>query len=401
MMRAQVLQLLAACAIALGLTLAPAPLAAEEAPLEQSKAFFKAGASAYELGDYLAAIQALEAAYRLTPLPAIAFSLAQAQRRQYFVSHARPHLERAIVLYQTYLREVVRAGRRADATDALAQLEPLAASLGAADGGGSTTATERTRMLISCPMPAAQISLDGATASSSPLIAQVCPGSHQLLVSAPGYFPHSRSVEAVEGELVPIEVALREQPATMILRSSPKADVHVDGAFAGRIGAAHRYPLASGSHLFSFGQNGHELQLFQAELAPGSTTRLEVELLPTSQRKTAIRLFLASGATLIAGGVLTAFALSREHDASVLERRRQQAGLDDDELFRYRDAARDRDVFRAAAIIGFSASIVSLAVGMFLYMFDQPDLNDRSRPPQRLRLSAAVAHSRWSLALHF
>ena len=63
-----------------------APSVARADDLADAKNYFKAGASAYAAGDYLAAIQALDAAYRLTPLPAIAFSLAQAERRQYFAS---------------------------------------------------------------------------------------------------------------------------------------------------------------------------------------------------------------------------------------------------------------------------------------------------------------------------
>ena len=53
----------------------------------RAKEAFKTGAAAYAAGEYVAAIRALETAYELMPLPAIAFSLAQAERKQYFVSH--------------------------------------------------------------------------------------------------------------------------------------------------------------------------------------------------------------------------------------------------------------------------------------------------------------------------
>jgi tetratricopeptide (TPR) repeat protein len=151
------------CALALWVQLAAAEEPATR-DLAQSKSFFKAGAAAYEMGDYAAAIQALDAAYALTPLPGVAFSLAQAERRQYFVSHERSHLERAIELYRTYLRAVETGGRRADATDALGQLEPLAALSAPADAapGESPEARERTRLLISCSVPSAQVSLDEA-----------------------------------------------------------------------------------------------------------------------------------------------------------------------------------------------------------------------------------------------
>src|SRR5688572_32382194 len=91
--------------------------AAAQSPrdLERAKASFRAGATAYAAGEYLAAIQALDAAYALTPVPAIAFSLAQAERRQYFVTHERQHLDRAVKLFRRYVEQVPTAGRRADA----------------------------------------------------------------------------------------------------------------------------------------------------------------------------------------------------------------------------------------------------------------------------------------------
>ena len=99
---------------------------AQSAPeLERAKASFKAGANAYAAGDYLAAIQALEDAYEISPLPAIAFSLAQAERKQYFVDEQRGHLERALQLFRRYLAEETRGARREDARVAITQLEPL------------------------------------------------------------------------------------------------------------------------------------------------------------------------------------------------------------------------------------------------------------------------------------
>src|SRR4051794_3084418 len=94
------------------------PRAQSREDLDRAKASFQAGATAYAAGEYLAAIQALESAYALTPLPAIAFSLAQAERRQYFVAHEPPYLLRALELYRRYLDQVPTGGRRAAALHA-------------------------------------------------------------------------------------------------------------------------------------------------------------------------------------------------------------------------------------------------------------------------------------------
>ena len=128
------------CALSLPLS----ALAADpQSDLDRAKDSFKAGATAYAAGDYLAAIQALDAAYQLTPLPAIAFSLAQAHRRQYFVDHAREHLDRSIALFRQYIEVAPGGSRRADALDALSQLEPLAASQPRSAGPAASSVERR------------------------------------------------------------------------------------------------------------------------------------------------------------------------------------------------------------------------------------------------------------------
>src|SRR6478609_7846614 len=143
-----------------------------QSDLERAKESFRAGATAYAAGDYLAAIQALDAAYQLTPLPAIAFSLAQAHRRQYFVDHAREHLQRSIALFRQYVELAPTGARRADALDALSQLEPLAAAHPKTpqSGENSAEAVRRTRVLVTTDAPGAQLALDDTSAVPSPLI---------------------------------------------------------------------------------------------------------------------------------------------------------------------------------------------------------------------------------------
>ena len=107
------------------LLLATPSFAQQPPDLERAKASFKAGANAYAAGDYLAAIQALEDAYEISPLPAIAFSLAQAERKQYFRDEKRAHLERALSLFERYLEQETRGARREDARLAINQLQQL------------------------------------------------------------------------------------------------------------------------------------------------------------------------------------------------------------------------------------------------------------------------------------
>jgi len=351
--------------------------AQSSAEVAQAKGYFKASAAAYEMGDYLAAIQALEAAYRLTPLPAIAFSLAQAERRQYFASHERGHLERAIELFRSYLQQTTSGGRRADATDALAQLEPLAALH--ADGSNPEAApaplVAKTRVMITCEAPLASVALDGAAPVAAPLIVQVTPGKHRVVVSAKGFFSSPRSIDAIAGEFVPVEVELRKQPASVVLRAPPDTDVHVDGALVGDVRRHARLELPSGAHVFSFTQNGHRVQHIQAQLEPGSTHTFAASLQQTGQRATAVALFIATGASLGAGLVFGALAVDRENSAVAILDRRAHENISRNELDDYEAATRARGLFRVAAIASFAASAASLITGGFLFGLDHPDVS--------------------------
>jgi hypothetical protein len=383
-------------------------VAAGDAELAQSKVYFKAGAAAYEMGDYLAAIQALDAAYRLTPLAAIAFSLAQAERRQYFVSHDRVHLERSIELFRSYLQQTASGGRRADATDALAQLEPLAlssASAPAANGDATPQSAQRTRLLISCEAPHATIALDGAAPAASPLIAQVTPGPHRVLAAAAGYFPSDRMVDALAGELVPVELTLREQPAVVSVASKPDADVHVDGVFVANVGASKQLEFASGTHLFSFSRNGYEVEAVEAQLQPGATRKISANLNQTGQRSTALALFVASGASLAGGLVLGGYAIARENDAKAILQQSTMGNISPEQRDEYDDALRDRDVFRIASIVSLATSAAALITGVCLFVFDAPDVAAALEPgkldQRRAQLRVQPGSRGFDLGLRF
>jgi hypothetical protein len=372
------------CALALWVQLAAAQTPTSQ-DLAQSKSYFRAGASAYEMGDYAAAIQALDAAYRLTPLPAVAFSLAQAERRQYFVSRDRSHLERAIELYRTYLRAVETGGRRADATDALAQLEPLAALGAPADaaaGEAPDAASERTRLMISSAVPHAQVSLDGAAPVAAPMIARVTPGVHRVVVSAKGYFPTERSVEAVPGELLPLELSLREQPASVTVGASPEADLHVDGAFMGRVGASRRIELSQGEHKLTLSRTGYEIARVNAQLAPGEARDIAVDLPKTNQRTTALTMFVGSGGALLVGMGLAGIAVDREDAARKIEVERAAGNVTPAQLADYDEAKRDRNRWRGIAATVFAASFAAGVTGLLLYLLDEPDLRESKDAPE-------------------
>jgi hypothetical protein len=204
----------------------------------------------------------------------------------------------------------------------------------------------------------------------------VAPGKHALAVSAPGFFPETRSASAVAGSLVPVEVRLRERPATVFVRGRADADLYVDGAFAGRIGGGRRLELASGRHLVSVAKDGRRVVRVETELGPGETRTVEAKLEWTGERRAAMALFVTGAAALGGGMFLSALAIREENRAEDILGRRQSSNISPGDLADYDDAISMRSQFRAAAVASFAASAGALVTGAVLFAFDQPDLKE-------------------------
>jgi hypothetical protein len=354
-------------------SLLPAVAAAQSREqVERAKASFQAGATAYAAGDYLAAIQAFDAANAITPVPAIAFSLAQAERRQYFTGHDREHLNRAIALYRQYLEQVASGGRRADALDALSQLEPLAAT-----GGDGPTPVKKdvvrpTRLMITSDAPGARLALDGGPPGASPLIREVEPGKHRVTALAPGFFPAEREVVAVAGELIPATVPLRERLSTVALSAPADAEIYVDGTFVSHGGAGVTLSLPSGPHRLAVAQKGHHVSSRVLELERGKAQSLQLTLEPTRQRRASGWLFVGAGGALGAGVVFLAMAVDAENSAKDFLAKRQQGNVTPAELDGYGDSVSRRNRYQMATAVTVAVAAGCALTGLLLRQFDQP-----------------------------
>jgi PEGA domain len=363
--------------IALGSALALAcgvarPAAAQEpSDLERAKASFKAGANAYAAGDYLAAIQALDAAYELTPLPAIAFSLAQAERKQYGAKKARQHLERALALYRRYLEQEPNGARRADAQLAIVELTP---QLRAAPVGETPPKAQArpTRIMIVSDAPGARIALDGGPAAASPLIREVWPGKHHAHIEARGYNDLERDVTAVAGELILSEVSLTERPTSLYVWAPKGAEIYVDGVYVGQGGPLATIPLGVGPHQLTVTHKGRRVVRRDLVLKRGQTHTELVTLEPTGQRFISELLFIGGGVALGAGIVLSAFAVRSENSAENFLAHQHHRNVSNAELVAYHGSLIERDRYRTAAAIGVAGSLGFFITGLFLRELDHP-----------------------------
>jgi PEGA domain-containing protein len=357
---------------------AQAPAAGASADdVERAKESFRIGAGAYAAGEYLAAIAALDSAYAMAPLPAIAFSLAQAERRQYFVDRRPEHLVRSLSLFRRYLEQVPSGGRRADAIDALAQLEPLAARPPSLPPASDTRSTS-TRLLVIAEAAGARVWIDDVELTGA-MIREVAPGKHRVAVRAPGYHDAEREVVAVLGELIPVSMVLAERPGTLEVSAPTAAEIYVDGAFASLGGSRVPLQVSSGGHRVSVSLNGHRMASRKVDVPRGGRAQVSFELEPTAQRITSNVLLIGGGMALGTGTFLGLLAVQSEDAAQDFIAKRERENVSVAELVRYRADVARRDRYRLMAGASFAASLGMLVTGLFLHELDEPRAEDLNR----------------------
>jgi len=106
--------------LALGLTLAR-PAHAQPTKAE-ARAVYAKGKAAYERGEYDVALSYFEQAYRLSPLPALLFNMAQAHRLS-----GPEHCQQALDLYRKYVVADPEAKNRAEAIERIDEMQKCAA----------------------------------------------------------------------------------------------------------------------------------------------------------------------------------------------------------------------------------------------------------------------------------
>lgn len=353
----------------------------------QAKTYFAAGAQAYSVGQYTAAIQAFDEAYRLAPRSAILFSTAQALRRQYFVDRNRAHLDRAIDLYRRYVDEVPQGGRRNDAVQALSELEPVAARLDLAaeivPGESRNRGLPGTRLMVSSPTSGARISVDGSGPQPAPFIAEVEPGTHRVRVTAPGHYDDEREVVTVKGGLLAFDVRLRERPGRLHVLVQDGARIYVDGRYQGQAPLSGAMEFASGRHVVSVVQPGYDGTSQEVLLEKGKTKTVLVELQPSMQRNVSLVMLGAGGVSLVVSAGFFGQALERQQAAQEVLDRKSEGNITSEDLDVYDAARRDRDQLRRAGKVALSTSLALGAVGGLLYYFDTPQVPTVDKPAEK------------------
>jgi hypothetical protein len=358
-------------ALAASVLLASATLPAQAEDVDKAKVLYNAGAEAYAAGNFLAAIQAFSAAYALSPRPAILFNLAQAERRQFTLDHDAAKLREAIKHFRQYLAEVQQGGRRADAVDALADLEAQASRLG--DAGMTTAAPVKavTRLMISCDVKEATITVDATAHNEVPVIDEVKPGKHTVKITAPGYFDEVREVTAVEGNLIAAEVTLKERPAMLAFDAPSGADISVDGRPVGTA-PMKALELPSGAHTVTLTRSGKRPFMLSVSLKRGDTMTVPVSMETTDRRVASYVVLGTAGVGALVGGFFVLDALHFQNTAKGIRDEAASGNITGDRLSAYNDAITKRDSMRSASYVAFGITGGLLLTAGALFFFDHP-----------------------------
>jgi PEGA domain len=366
---------------------------AESSEVARAREYFRAGAQAYSIGEYSTAVQAFEQAYFLAPRPAVLFSIAQAEKRQYVATHKREHLEKAVRTYRKYIEEETQPGRKTDAVSALAELEPLLnppeVSKQRFDPSGTSSTPDPvapTRLMLTSPAEGAILALDGEKAQFSPLIREVTPGDHVVVVSAPGYVSDERRIVAVEGALVTFDIALTERPAKLHVVGPDGAELRIDGRLQGTCPFPRPLEVAAGDHLVTFTDSGYVTWSSDVRAERGKTTTVVARMPRTIQRTSALILFGAAASAVTASGFLAYFTLKQENSAEMFLDERKKSELSSLNLGEYNSVRIDRDRLRIATLTTAGIGVGLAALGAFLFNYDserapKAQLNSAKRFP--------------------
>jgi hypothetical protein len=221
--------------------------------------------------------------------------------------------------------------------------------------------------------------VDGAEPAPSPLIREVTPGRHEIVVRAPGHRDAVRQVVAVIGELVPITVTPVELPARLRLSTPRNAEVYVDGVLVSQGAQALELELPSGQHRVSVASKGHRLATQTLSFERGQTQTAHFELEATRQRLASHGMLVGGAVALAAGGAFTFLAVRSENQAQSFLDRRERANATPAELVRYEADVASRNQYRWMAAGAFGTSLGLLVTGLILHELDTPGADELYR----------------------
>ena len=374
----------------------------------KAQQYFHAGAEAFKKQSFAAAAENFELAYKELALPEIAFSAAQAYRREYFIDPKPEYVKRAVDLYRAYLDKVKSGGRVGDAADALAEMERELDRLTAKGEKIDTSVRTQTRIAISAvvrgekqadltelsalpssTLSAATATLDGKPAELfTPL--DVPPGDHTVEITAPGYIGQKITRHVVEGSTELVEATLEAKPARLAVRTEDDAHIAIDGKPADAT-----TQLPAGHHVVVITARGRQPVMRELDLARGQDTAINLDLEKTGKRRAVPWVLGGAGVLAVGCGITTGLAFSEDSKMSSLEHQRLTSGITAAQLADYQHDATRRDQYKDAALILGGGALVAGVIAAALYWYDTPQPGERAIVPTVTASGAGVTLAGW------
>lgn len=349
------------------------PAAAEDDNKKaEAEKYYRAGESAYNNGQYLAAANAFEGALELLPVPAIVFSTAQAYRLLYVSDKQAAYVKRAVELYHQYIAQQKEGGRVPDATASLAELEPVLERL-EREGKSMAMPTQarKTQLMISSQVEGATGEVAGQT-GALPLIVEVAKGDYTVKVEAEGYYPAEQKATAVEGEFIVSEVVLQPKPAILDVRAEAGARVEVDGRPVGATPLSRAIEVPAGKHFIAITHRGRIAYSREVAARRGETVAIHADLAKTGQRKAVPFVYLGAGVLALAAAGAGGFALFHQGKAEDIDDQRTSGQITAAQLDEYQRHRDHRDAGVTTMWVLAGAGVVTAAVGTLMLLFDRP-----------------------------
>ncbi|MBA3455753.1 MAG: PEGA domain-containing protein [Deltaproteobacteria bacterium] len=358
--------------------------------------YFRAGEKAYKAQNFAAAAQNFEEAYRAAAIPEIAFSAAQAYRRQFRVDPRPEYVKRSVELYTEYLDKVKTGGRVGDAADSLGEMKRELDKLGGMSMVKLAPVVARTALGINAllenesqggamreiaDLPDAATVKVIATIDGKPVPAyemiDLEPGPHAIHVEAEGYLPVDRTDRAFKGAAVFVDVKLLPKPAQITVQTDPGARIRVDGRPVGMAPATFEVP--AGRHVVAISRDGREPIAREIIVTRGQKLTVRESLVKTVRRRSVPWAFAASGGLLILTGVVGVYATVQDaRAADKFDAITQRGDAQDDDRRAYDEQLERRDDAITGTWILGGLTVGVAAIATALYVFDSPS-DDRVR----------------------
>lgn len=332
------------------------------------QAAFRVAAQAFKANQFDVAARSFEQAYEFDPRPEIAFSIAQANRRQYYYDRQPWRLVRAVQLYQAYLDKLPKGPRANDAIDRLGEIEPLLREIKQRGELVPFVAPVKTELVIGAEVDQARVLVDGTPVALWEPVS-VSAGSHSIVVDAPGFELETRRVVIAQGRFLPVDVELRPKPAQLKIQSEAGAELYIDGR---RVGALPRQEVlvTAGQHFLSVTRRGRVP--FNQELTLGRDQRivLDAPLQPTVQRRASKWVLAGSALVAASSAGVALWAYAAQRDADDLDAKRLNLSATPNDLRLYNQKVNDVQARTNVAVgLGLTAMTIG-AVGVGLLWFD-------------------------------